>query len=123
MSGQAWDEIARIVAERDRYREALDRMFGPSANDGDPVKDIEQWGAEWSRYQEALETTHTRPLGEEATVQTLDDGATTVHSAPGYMVFIERRRQGDYQQIPVDPEHIEELIVALRVARAEAASA
>ena len=42
----------------------------------------------------------------------------TVYAAPNWLVFIEGLWHGDYQQIPVEPESLDELIAALEKAKA-----
>jgi hypothetical protein len=49
------------------------------------------------------------PVGEESSI--------TIWAAPGYVLFIEAMWHGDYQQVPVDPDEIDNLIEALGLAR------
>jgi hypothetical protein len=58
-----------------------------------------------------------RPLGdgpEVSAFEVSDESSTIVYAAPRCKLFIEGMWHGDYQQVPVDPEDVENLIEALR---------
>lgn len=62
-----------------------------------------------------------RPLGDHPAVLTFpvsDESDIKVYARPGYVVFIEKMWHGDYQQVPVDLEEIDNLIEALGEAQA-----
>lgn len=58
--------------------------------------------------------------GRDVETTAIKDESIKVYAAPGYMVFIERMWHGEYQQVPVDPGQIMELIDALHIARRHA---
>jgi hypothetical protein len=67
-----------------------------------------------------------RPLGDHADVLVFpvsDECDTKVYARPGCVLFIEEMWHGDYQQIPVDPDQIDNLIEALGEAKAYLADA
>jgi site-specific DNA-adenine methylase len=69
---------------------------------------------------ERLDISRPAPLehcGKDVKRIDLSDHSTFVYAAPTYMVFIERMWHGAYQQIPIDPKDIPELIEALEAAR------
>jgi hypothetical protein len=55
------------------------------------------------------------PVGDESDIK--------LYAAPGYKVFIEARWHGDYQQVPVDPDELDDLIEALDEVKAFLADA
>jgi hypothetical protein len=58
--------------------------------------------------------------GRDVECVEFDDESTRIYAAPGYMIFIERMWHGEYQQVPVDPDKVLDLIDALHVARRHA---
>lgn len=57
-----------------------------------------------------------RPLGDHPAVLTFpvsDESGIHVYARPGNVLFIEAMWHGDYQQVPVDPDQVHDLIEAL----------
>jgi hypothetical protein len=62
-----------------------------------------------------------RPLGDEPGALTFpvsDECSIVIYARPGRVLFIEAMWHGDYQQVPVDPDHVDDPIAALQEARA-----
>lgn len=62
-----------------------------------------------------------RPLGDHPAVLVFpvsDESDIKVYARPGYVLFVEAMWHGDYQQIPVDPGELDNLIEALSEAKA-----